>query len=155
MLKLPTEAGLYWLREGEPVQLELKPVVTSKQGGGKIRGLLKKNHAIGSLAGVSAKAMLPKGANAVYARLQSPVEDLVLVQLDPEDGRRDLDFGTKPAKPTFPGDTVKQFEAKDVGLGVVRLTLPALPAGQYLFLILGSGEEKKGTLAKGWDFGVE
>lgn len=155
VLKLPMEAGLYWLREQEPVQLELKPVVTSKQGGGKIKGLLKMNHVIGSLAGAVAKTKLPTGENTVYARLQFPVEDLVLLQLESDDGNRNLDFGTKPAKPTFPSESVKQFEAKDVGLGVIRLTLPPLKRGQYLFLILGSGEEKKAMLGKGWEFGVE
>lgn len=155
VLKLPMEAGLYWLNDESPVQLELKPVVTSKQGGGKIRALLKKNNVVGSLAGASAKTKLPAGETTVYARLQFPVEDLVLVQLELDDGNRNLDFGTKPAKPTFPPEIVKQFETKDVGLGVVRLSLPPLKRGQYLFLILGSGEEKKATLGKGWEFGVE
>jgi hypothetical protein len=155
VLKLPPEAGLYWLVDGQPVQLELKPIVASKQGGGKIKSLIKKSHIVGSVAGVAAKAALPVGTKTLYARLQTPVEDLVLVQLESEEGRRDLDFGTKAAKPTFPPGSVKQFESKDVGLGVVRFTLPDLAPSQYLFFILGSGEEKKGTLGKGWEFGVQ
>lgn len=155
VLKIPPEMGLYWLNQDQPVQLELKPVVVSKQGGkSKLLLGLKKGHNIGSLAGTAAKTKLPAGGGALYARVQTPIEDLVLVKLDIDEVRRDLDFGPKAAKPSFPPKSVHQFESKDVGQGVVRITLPTLDFGEYLLFILGSGEEKKGTLGKGWEFGV-
>lgn len=157
VLKLPPESGVYWLdATGKPVQLELKPVVTSKAAGkSKLSlGLIKK-HAIGSLAGASAKVTVPANGTKLYLRIQSAVEDLVLVETEDEKTRRDLDFGPTADKPSFPPKSVRQFESKDVGLGVIRVSLPPLTPGEYLLFILGSGEEKKGTLGKGWDFGVK
>lgn len=157
VLKLPPEMGLYWLNEKEqPVQLELKPVVISKQTGkSKLTLGLKKGSNVGSIPGLVSKLTIPAGPNAFYARVQTAMEDLVLVKLEPEEGRRDLDIGPNAAKPTFPPKSVRPFEAKDVGQGVTRITLPMLEKGEYLLFILGSGEEKKSTLGKGWEFGVQ
>ncbi len=161
VLKVPAEVGVYVMKTpATPVQLELKPVVLSKQPGKlgpMLTGGLMKGQTIGSIAGGAAKVRVSVEINTLYARLgeKTAAEDLVLVMMTKESARRDLSFGPKPAKPAFPAASVRQFEAKDVGQGVVALSLPALKPGEYIFFILGSGEEKKGTLGKGWEFGVE
>ena len=161
VLKVPPEIGLYIMDDPEkPLQLELKPIVVSKQPGklgAKLTGGLLKGQTVGSIAGRAAKARVAANVSKVYARLgeKTAAEDLALVMMTKEDARRDLNFGPKPDKPAFPVSAVRQFESKDVGQGVLMLSLPKLVAGEYIFFILGSGEEKKGTLGKGWEFGVE
>jgi hypothetical protein len=154
VLKLPPEMGLYYFADGKPLQMELKPMVTSKAASSSLMGL-SKSHAIGSLAGPTAKTTLPASGIDLYAKIATPIEDVVLVDLIQAKTRRDLDFGTKPDKPAFPSKSVHPFESKDVGQGVIRITLPPLKQGEYLLLILGSGEEKKGTLGKGWEFSAQ
>ena len=161
VLKVPVDTGIYSLQIPEmPVGFEVKPVVPSKPSGklgSMLTGGLKKGHIIGSLAGGAAKARLSVRTTTLFARLgeKTPVEDLVLVMFTRAENHRDLDFGPKAAKPAFPSESVRQFESKDVGQGVVRLSFAPLAAGEYMFFILGSGDEKKGTLGKGWEFGVE
>jgi hypothetical protein len=155
VLKLPVEKGVYWMDAMEKVtELELKPVVASKQPG-KTKIPFGKGHVMGSLPGASAKAKLPAVETNLYARIMNPVEDLVLVQTEGGGKHRDLDFGLNADKPVFPPKSVRQFESKDVGQGVIRISLPKLDPGEYLLFILGSGEEKKGTLGKGWEFAVK
>jgi len=48
-----------------------------------------------------------------------------------------------------------QFDSKQVAPGLFRLSVAAKNTGEFLFFILGSGDEKKGTLGKGYDFGVD
>ena len=82
------------------------------------------------------------------------IDDVILLRTDKGDGKRFVNFGTKPAKPVFPPESIKQYASKQVSDGLYRIDVPALPAGQYVFLILGSGDEKKGILGKGYDFAV-
>ena len=51
-------------------------------------------------------------------------------------------------------DAIHLFDSKLLTEGLYRLNVGAVPPGEYLFLILGSGDEKKGFLGKGYDFGV-
>jgi hypothetical protein len=50
---------------------------------------------------------------------------------------------------------VQPFESKEVSMGLFRVEATLKMRGEYLFFILGSGEEKKGTLGKGYELGVD
>jgi hypothetical protein len=164
VLKLPPEPGLYWLSSATPGNesfqaLELKSLVPLSRGGvgSRLTAGLIKAHKIASLAGGRAPLRTAHAPNAFYARFGSkpPIDDVILLRLDSEAGRRTLDFGAKPEKPAFPPAAVQQFESKEVAEGVYRLAVPPLEPGEYVFLILGAGDEKKGVLGKGYDVGVD
>jgi hypothetical protein len=158
--KAPPEVGLYRLtgeREFSPV--ELRPVVPAKQAGKntKLFGLLK-GHIIGSVVDAKAKTRLLSGSDTVFfLRLseKGSIDDYALLHLVAADGRRNLDFGTKPGKPVFPFDARVSFESKQVLPGLYRLTVRLKEKGEYLLFVLGSGDESKGLLGKGYDFGVD
>jgi len=157
-LKVPAEVGIYYWPGGEEfVQLDLKPVVPLKEPGKMSKFALIKGHVIGSVVGATAMARVAAGAATFYARPgeKAAMEDFVLLSLEPEKGRRNLDFGTKAGKPVFPAKSIHQFESKEVMPGVYRLAAPPVGKGEYLFFLLGSGDEKKGLLGKGYDFGVK
>jgi hypothetical protein len=160
VLKLPPEAGIYYLKADEDfATLDLKPVVPSKQPG-KVSafsaGLLNA-HIIGSLIDAAAKTRASGPSAIFFFRLGEKVtiDDIALLSLETSSKQRDLDFGKKPGKPVFPVSSVKQFESKEIVPGIYRLTVPLSKPGEYLFFILGSGDEKKGLLGKGYDFGVD
>jgi hypothetical protein len=157
-LKVPAEVGIYYWPGGEEfVPLDLKPVVPFKQPGKMSKFSPIKGHVIGSVIGATATARVAAGAATFYARPgeKAAIEDFVLLSLEPADGRRNLDFGTKAGKPVFPVKSVHQFESKEVMPGVYRLAAPPVGKGEFLFFLLGSGDEKKGFLGKGYDFGVK
>ena len=162
-LKVPTDPGVYWVRSAEPGNeafelMELKPLVPMKTGGkleSMLTGGLKKGQTVGSLAGPSAILHIPKGPMVFYARIgKVAIDDLILLHADKGDGKRYIDFGPKPSKPVFPPESVRQFASKQVSDGFYRLEVPALQPGEYVFLVLGSGDEKKGVVGKGYDFAV-
>jgi len=159
-LKVPPEPGIYYLKTGEEfVPLDLKPVVPYKQPGkmSKLSVGMVKGHIIGSMVGVAAKTRTAEGAAVFYFRLgeKAAIDDITLLSLQPASNRRELDFGTKPGKPVFPAKSVHQFESKEVIPGLFRLTAPVEAHVEYLFFILGSGDEKKGVLGKGYEFGTD
>jgi len=160
VLKLPPEPGIYYLKgEEDFATLDLKPVIPSKQPG-KMSSLsagLVNGHIIGSLIDPAAKTRAAGPSATFFFRLdeKGTIDDLALLSLDTSSKQRDLDFGKKPGKPVFPVSSVKQFESKEIIPGVYRLTVPLSKPGEYLFFILGSGDEKKGLLGKGYDFGVD
>ena len=80
------------------------------------------------------------------------MEDIILLVMASKHDRREVEFGPNPEKPVFPVDAVKQYESKEVDTGLYRITASSLGPGEYLFLLLGSGDEKKGLLGKGWEF---
>jgi hypothetical protein len=157
-LKVPPEPGIYYFKgPDEFVPLDLKPVVPSKQPG-KISSLLTKGHIIGSLIGPSAKARALGSPLLFFVRIgeKMMVDDLALLRLETSSKRRDLDFGKKAGKPVFQVSAVKQFESKEVAPGMFRLTVAmAIKPGEYVFFILGSGDDKKAQLGKAYDFGVD
>ena len=160
-LKIPPESGIYYLTGREEfLRLDLKAVVPSKQPSkisSVLSGGLLKGHVIGSVIGAAAKTRAAPRPATFYVRLgeKAVIDDLALLSLKPSDSHRDLDFGTKPGKPVFPVGSVRQFESKEVSPGLFRLLVPLKQPGEYLFLILGSGDDKKGLLGKGYDFGVD
>jgi hypothetical protein len=115
-----------------------------------------KAHTVGLLAGPKAKIRVAPGGSVFYARFgpKGSVDDLVIVRLNSADGHRELDFGPKPDKPVFSPDTICQLEAAEAGPGIHRLRPANLKPGEYLFFLLGSGDEKKAVLGKGYDFGL-
>jgi len=156
-LKAPPENGIYYVTTNQDfVPLELKQVVPSKQPG-KLASMLKiQGHVIGSIAGPSAKTRSRGESPIFYGRLGEKVaiDDLTILLFQKEKDRRDTDFGTKVGKPNFPPKAVRQFESKEVMPGLFRLSVQPLESGEYLFYILGSGDERKGLLGKGYAFGV-
>jgi hypothetical protein len=160
VLKLPPEPGIYYLKGGEDfAMLDVKPVIPSKQPGklSSFSGGLVNGHIIGSLIDGSAKTRANGPSAIFFFRLdeKGAIDDLALLSLETSRKQRDLDFGKKPGKPVFPVSSVQQFESKEIIPGVYRLTVPLSKPGEYLFFILGSGDEKKGLLGKGYDFGVD
>lgn len=157
--KIPPEVGIYYSPEEYTFQpLDLKTLVPTKQPGGKfssIPGL--KGHIIGAVIGANSKLRVARDAATFYARLgdKGSIDDLTLLRMDPADKRRQLDFGTKAGKATFRVQSILQFDSKQVAPGLFRLSVATKNAGEFLFFILGSGDEKKGTLGKGYDFGVD
>jgi len=159
-LKVPPESGIYYLRgQEEFLALDLKPVVPSRQPGklSSLSGGLLKGHIIGSVIGPTAKIRTTNRPAIFYVRLgeKATIDDLALLNLESSASRRDLDFGKKAGKPVFPVSSVRQYESKEVTPTLFRLSAPLSKTGEYLFFILGSGDDKKGLLGKGYDFGVD
>ena len=157
-LKVPAEVAIYYLKGADEfIQLDLKPVVSLREPGKMSKFSPVKGHVVGSVIGPAAMARVATGAATFYARPgeKAAMEDFVLLSLEPEKGGRNLDFGTKVGKPVFPAKSIHQFESKEVMPGLFRLAVPPVGKGEYLFFILGSGDEKKGLLGKGYDFGVK
>jgi hypothetical protein len=157
--KVPPETGLYYFPGPQQyVPLDLKPILPLKEPGkfSKMMG----GHIVGSAAPTTAKVRAGKDPLVFYARLGEKImiDDLVLltVQPDKKEKHRELDFGSKSGTPVFPPKSVHQFDSKEVGPGgLYRVAVPALAGGEYLFFILGSGDDKKGLLGRGYDFGVD
>jgi hypothetical protein len=160
-LKVPSEPGIYYLTiEQEIMPLDLKPVVPSKQPGkipSMLSGGLVKGHLIGSVIGAVAKTRVADHNATFFVRLgeKATIDDFALLRLETIESRRNLDFGSKPGKPVFPVKSVMPFESKEVIPGLFRLAVTLSHRGEYLFFILGSGDDKKGLLGKGYDLGVD
>jgi hypothetical protein len=159
-LKVPPESGIYYLTsKQEFLALDLKQVVASKQPGklSSLSGGLLKGHIIGSVIGPTAKIRVDNSSAVFFLRLPEKViiDDLALLNLVLGSKRRDLDFGKKAGKPVFPVSAARQYESKEVAASLFRLSVPMSKPGEYLFFILGSGDDKKGLLGKGYDFGVD
>jgi hypothetical protein len=160
-LKVPAEPGIYLLTANQEfAPLDLKPVVPSKQPGkvpSMLSGGLVKGHTIGSVVGASAKTRIPASGATLYIRLpeKASIDDFALLSLETQKTRRNLDFGTKPGTPVFPVKSVMPFQSKEAMPALYKLNVTLTHRGEYLFFILGSGDDKKGLLGKGYDFGVE
>lgn len=155
--KVPPERGMYYLDPMQQFQaLDLKTVVPYKQPG-KLSKFGVGSHVIGSLVGAAAKTRVMSGSAVFYFRLpdKTAIDDIALLRVERAKNQRHLDFGTKPGKPVFPVKSVQQYDSKEAGPGLFRLMATINDPGEYLFFILGSGDDKKGLLGKGYDFGVE
>jgi hypothetical protein len=161
--KIPGDLGLYWLSHSDSGAesfefIELKPVVPLKSSGGKMGKMfkLKGGHTHGLVVAPASKLRVNHGANVFYARLggKIAIEDIVLLKMAKDDGRRVLDFGPDPEKPVFPPDSILPFDSIPLAEGLYRLKVDSVASGEYIFLVRGSGDEKKGFLGKGYDFGA-
>ena len=165
VLKVPPEPAIYWLADATSVKeafarLDFKSVVPLDRGSkfaSALTGGLKKGSQIGFLIGPASNVRVQRKPSLFYARLgtKASIEDIVLLKLDKEGGRRLLAFGPKHDKPVFSPDAIRQFEVTDVSEGVYRIATPPEAPGEYIFLVLGTGDERKGVLGKGYDFGVD
>jgi hypothetical protein len=158
--KVPPDPGFYYLAATHSfTRLDQKPVVPAKQPGksSQLFGLLK-GHIIGSIVDANAKLRVPAASEAIFfLRLteKAAIDDYALLRVERGKARRDLDFGTKPGKPVFPFNARASFDSKQMAPGLYRLSLRLTQSGEYLFFMLGSGDESKGLLGKGYDFAVE
>jgi len=158
--KLPPGAGLYYLTGTQGFSpMDLRTVVPAKQAGKntKLFGLVK-GHIIGSLVAGKAGMRLVSGTEVTFfLRLgeKGSIDDYSLLRLHPVENRRDLDFGATPGKPVFPFNVHASYESKAVAPGIYRLLIRLPDKGEYLLFILGSGDEAKGLLGKGYDFGID
>lgn len=158
--KTPPQPGLYRLSPTEEFSpLDLHPVVPAKQSGknSKIFGLVK-GHIIGSIVEAkAAKRFPPDDALLFVLRLteKASIDDYALLRLEPAEGRRNLDFGKTPGKPVFPFDARIGYQYKQLAPGIYRISARFSEKGEYLFFVLGSGDEAKGLLGKGYDFGID
>jgi len=158
-LKLPPDPGIYYLMgQDQFTPLAQKTVVPRKQPGkaSKLSAGLIDSHIIGSVVGPTAGTRVAASGSVFYLRLpeKAMIEDFTLVMLDKAGNRRDIDCGTKQGKTVFPVNSVKQFDSKEVATGIYRLNVPMLKKGEYFFFVLGSGDDKKGLLGKGYELGV-
>lgn len=156
-LKIPAEPGVYYSSDPENVEfkkLELKTLTAAKNPG-KLTRMLKRNVA-GYLVGAAAKSSLKGPSIDLYFRLPEKVsiEEIVLLTAEVKSDRREVDFGPDPFKPVFPIETLKQYSATEIDSRLYRIHCDLLSPAQYLLFLLGSGEEKKGILGKGYEFEV-
>lgn len=158
--KIPPEPGMYISdgpQEEEFIRLEFKTLTAAKSGkgmAGLITGGMKKSPVAGYLVGAHAKTRVSDSSPVFYLRLpeKAAIEEVLLVALTAKPDRRDIDLGSNPSKPVFPVGTVKRYESKELAPGLFRIAVAQLEPGDYIFLLLGSADEKKGIVGKGYDF---
>jgi hypothetical protein len=156
-LKIPPEPGVYYPSDVEVdafAKLELKTLTAAKSAS-KLTKMLKRG-VNGYLVGNSAKTQIKGAAIDLYFRLpeKNSIEEVILLTMVVKSDRREIDFGPEPYKPVFPVDTLKQYSAMEIDTRLYRIHVDELNTGQYLLLLLGSSEEKKGILGKGYEFEV-
>jgi hypothetical protein len=161
--KVPPEPGVYYSPDPAKLdfqRLEFKSLAATKQGGKLSKVLsagLKKPTVVAFAVGQSAKVQVKSASPTFYVRLveRAGIEEYMLVMLGPGPNRRELELGPDPAKPVFPASALKQSQAMEVDSGLCRVSTASLERGEYLIYLLGSADEKKGILAKGYEFGVQ
>lgn len=151
--RVPAEPGLYFFSVSEPVKAELKFLLGEEQG----KSLMKKGKTTAYLIGMAAKMRINRTKPTFYVRLPEgkEVEELVLVNLSPKDGRRELDAGPPGPKQQLKAEQVRPFEPLEVGPHLFKLIPAKLEPGEYLFFFVGSADPSKGIYGKGYDFGVD
>ena len=156
-LKIPPEPGVYYSIDpdnGEFSKLELKTLTAAKSAS-KLTKMLKRG-VNGYLVGTSAKSRVAGPAVDLYIRLpeKASIEEIVLLTLEVKSDRREIDFGPEPYKPVFPIEALKQYSSNEIDSRLYRIHCDSLGDGEYLLFLLGTGEEKKGILGKGYEFQV-
>ena len=150
--KVPPDPGLYRFPADTPAKVEVQILLGAQEGAGLGKVLMKKAKTIGYLLGPAAKTRIKDPGPVFYLRLPEgkPIEDIVLVALTRKGDRRELELGP-PIKP----EVRRPFESVEVGANLFRITTAKLTKSEYLFFQLGSAEPPKGSLGKGFDFGVD
>jgi hypothetical protein len=139
------------------VTIELKLLFGEKQSAGIGRALMKKGKSVGYLMGPAATAGISEPSPVFYLRLieGKTIEEVVLLALNQTKNRREIDVGASLDKPQFRAQSLRTFEAVEVGLRLFRITPTApLAKGEYMFLLLGSAEPPKGSYGKVYAFSI-
>jgi hypothetical protein len=156
--RVPPKPGLYWFpkpNSGEPIAIDLKLLLGVREGPGLGRVLLKKGKTIAYLVGLTSKTRIANEDPVFYLRLpERKIEEVVLVALEAKNKRRELDMGSSK-KQELNAESIRQFDSLPVGPDLFKITVSKLPKGEYLFFLIGSAEPEKGTLGKGYDFGID
>jgi hypothetical protein len=122
------------------------------------RVLLKKGKAVGYLLGPTANSRISDPAPVFYLRLLEgkAIEEVVLLALKQTKERREIDIGESLEKQELKSESMRAFDAVEVGPRVFRITASKpLVKGEYVFLLLGSAEPPKGSFGKLYDFSIE
>jgi hypothetical protein len=160
--RVPPEPGVYYSADparGNFAALELKPLTAVKSGGKMFKILtagIKKPTVTGFVIGAAAKTQISVPSPGFFVRLPEKAgpEDIILLTLAVKKDRREIGLGPDAAKPIFPPETVNQYESKKLAETVFSLHAYRLKPGEYLFFLLGSSDEKKGIVGKGYEFGL-
>jgi hypothetical protein len=154
--RVPADPGLYSFPQDSLVKVEIKALLGEQSGAGLGKVLLKKSKVIAYLVGPASKVRVAEGAPVFYIRLPEgkAIEDLLLVTLDPKNGRRELDTGPPGPKPELKPEALRQFDSLEVGPALYRLNPVKLSKGEFMFYLNGSAEPAKGNYGKGYDFGA-
>ena len=157
--KIPPEPGAYLAGDGDPVSIDLKMLVPTKSGGGILSAALKKKEKAGGLmVGPKAKTRL-KNPVVVYIRLADPakIEELTLIALAGQKDRREMELAVegKKQKPAPKFESIRPFDAVEVGPKLFRVMPAKLAKGEYIFFLAGTADPDKGIQGKGYDFGVD
>ena len=155
--RVPPDPGLYRFNQNELLKTDIKMLLGENQGPGLGKVLLKKGKATAYLVGASARSRVADSAPVFYIRLPEgkSIEELLLLTLDGKKDRREVDMGAPGPKPELKPETMRQFDALEVGPGVYRLTTNKLGKAEYFFYLIGSAEPPKGNYGKGYDFGID
>jgi hypothetical protein len=155
--KVPPDAGLYRFSSEAPTKVEVKILLGTQEGAGLGKVLMKKGKTIAYLVGPVAKTRIKEPSPVFYLRLPEgkAIEDIVLVSVTRKADRRELELGPPGPKQQIKPEVRRPFEFLEVGANLFSLTASKLTKGEYLFFQLGSAEPPKGSLGKGFDFGID
>lgn len=155
--RVPPDAGLYRFSPDTPTKVEVKILLGTQEGAGLGKVLMKKGKTIAYLVGPAAKTRIKESSPVFYLRLPEgkPIEDIVLVSVTRKADRRELELGPPGPKQQIKPEVRRPFDFLEVGPNLFSLSISKLTRGEYLFFQLGSAEPPKGSLGKGFDFGID
>jgi len=155
--RVPPEPGLYQFQLNAAVKTDIKMLLGESQGPGLGKVLLRKGKVTAYLVGSSAKTRVTDSDPVFYLRLPEgkSIEEVLLLTLDRNRERREIDLGPPGPKPEFKAETMKPFDSLEVGPRVFRLSTSKLRGAEYFFYLIGSAEAAKGNYGKGYDFGID
>ncbi len=155
--RVPPEAGLYRFSSETPAKVEVKILLGTQEGAGLGKVLMKKAKNIAYLVGPAARTRIKESSPVFYLRLPEgkAIEDIVLVSVTRKADRRELELGPPGPKQQIKPEVRRPFDFLEVGANLFSLTTSKLAKGEYLFFQLGSAEPPKGSLGKGFDFGID
>jgi hypothetical protein len=156
--RIPAEPGIYGIRGDQPERIEIKVLLGMSESAGLGKVLMKKGRMAGYLPGLTSKTRYKTATPppVFYVRLPQgkPIEEVVLLAMDPKQDRREIEMGPGP-KPELKADAIRPFERLEVEAQLFRVAPGNLLKGEYMFLLLGSAEPPKGSFGKGYDFGID
>jgi hypothetical protein len=148
---------LYRFSGEQPVKIDIQVLLGTQEGAGLGKVLLKKGKVVAYLVGPAAKTRIKEPTPVFYIRLSEgkAIEEIVLVACDRKSTRRELELGPPGPKQVIKPEARRPFDVVEVGPNLFKLTIGKLTKGEYLFFQLGSAEPPKGSLGKGFDFGID